>query len=163
MKKHSLPCDGAGGLDPPPSTQRTPPGPPWDPPDPSRSPSAAFSSKSRRPRAASPPMGQRRRHTASGRDGFCFCPSPPWFLLFFLAERTCMRVERMFVASSVAFVAPTTMESPMRTEPNAPLGATKPPSTMAHPVDRALTPRESNTQKTSSGSVDVLVSKVVKA
>ena len=67
-----------------------------------------------------------------------------------------MRVERMFVASSVAFVAPTTMESPMRTEPNAPLGATKPPSTMAHPVGQMLTPREINSQQNSCGEVDVV-------
>jgi hypothetical protein len=83
--QHPLPCDGAGGhLEPPPSTQRTSLGPPWEPPDPSRSPSAARSSKSRRPHAACPLKGQRSHHTASGRDGSCFLVSR--FLVLFLTS-----------------------------------------------------------------------------
>ena len=72
------------------------------------------------------------------------------------AEAVCERLERLYAASGVALVAEATMELTMRTEPNAPLGATKPPSTMAHPVGQMLTPREINSQQNSCGEVDVV-------
>ena len=65
------------------------------------------------------------------------------------------QLEELYAASDVALVAKATMESPMRTEPNTPLGVTKLPSTMAHPVGYTLTPRERKVLKNSSGKFDV--------
>ena len=71
-------------------------------------------------------------------------------------EEMCEQLEELYAASGVALVAKATMEPPMRTEPKAPLGATKLPSTMARPVGHALTPRELYSTQTSSGSDNVV-------
>ena len=95
---------------------------------------AARSSKSRRAFAARPTMGQRRHHTAPCRDGF---------------------FSRFSVLVLFSCFSKAAMEPPMRTMSNAPSGATRFPSTMARPVGQTMTPSEFNSQKTSSGSVDV--------
>ena len=70
-------------------------------------------------------------------------------------DEMCDQLEELYAASDVVLVAKATMEPPMRTEPKAPLGATKLPSTMARPVSHTLTPRETNILKNSSGKVNV--------
>ena len=71
-------------------------------------------------------------------------------------EEMCEQLEELYAASGVALVAKATMEPPMRTEPKAPLGATKLPCTMARPVGHTLTPRELYSEKTSSGPDNVV-------
>ena len=137
-----LTCDGAAALKPPPSSPREPPTEcKYEPPAP-LDPAPAI---------------QRRGPRALGYPGPPWDPpDPPDPHPTKATSEKSEQLEELYAASDVALVAKATMEPPMRTEPKAPLGATKLPCTMARPVGHALTPREFNSTQTSSGSDNVV-------
>ena len=127
-------CDGAAALKPPPSSPREPPTEcKYEPPAP-LDPAPAL---------------QRRGPRALGYPGPPWDPpDPPDPHPPKATSEKSDQLEELYAASDVALVAKATMEPPMRTEPKAPLGATKLPSTMARPVSHTLTPREIQISKT---------------